>query len=96
MDQISRNAVTHHFLRCVADRTNDRYRLHIEDFHGNALTSFVEKSRLEAKSICENVVEADGLDSPARDSRWESGNNIEDYRLRILNEEILRARLLSN
>ncbi len=96
MDQTNLDAVADHFLRCVADRTNDRYRLRIEDFYGNALTSFVEKSGSEAKSICENVVEADRLGSPARGSSWESGNSIEDYRLRIVNEEVLRARLLSN
>jgi len=77
-------------IRCVSNRTDGRYKLRIEDVDGAPLTPFVERTRSETRhalqlSILLGWTLKENLSFP------EYG--VEDYRMPIVNEDMLRARL---
>lgn len=75
-------------LRCIADRKTGRYRLRIEDVNGEPLTDFKEYSTTEASLASRNSVLPHTKEYLAI-----SESHVEDYRVVIVNEEILKARL---
>lgn len=74
-------------LRCIALFSANRYRLRIEDINHKPLTEFVERTRKETRYITEaSIVGTEKED-------WQPMEDGEDYRIPVINEATLRARL---
>ena len=79
-------------VRCVASRTTMRYQLRIEDWKGNPLTAFVELSAAESRYALQHSLPPGDPWDMKEDIQYPE-YNVEDYRIPIVNENILRARL---
>ena len=86
----SGNLETANRIHCITVNGRTTYRLRIEDYRGNALTEFVELSRDQTKDALQLSV-LPGT-TPKENLMILDGGE-EDYRLPIVNESILRARL---
>jgi hypothetical protein len=77
-------------LHCITNGRRSRYRLRIEDADGSPLTEFVNVSRADAASSVQLSTLAGQIEK--EDLRVLQGGE-EDYRLPIVNEDIIRAKL---
>jgi hypothetical protein len=77
-------------LHCITDRNRSRYKLRIEDVSGTPLTDFFEFSRADAAWAVQLSTFAGR--TPKEDHQVLNGG-VEDYRLPIINEYVIRARL---
>jgi hypothetical protein len=77
-------------LHCITDKSRSRYKLRIEDMSGKPLTEFLEMSRADAAwSVQLSTFAGRAIKEDHRISQ----DGQEDYRLAILNEYVIRAKL---
>lgn len=79
-----------HRIRCISNRNTGRYHLRIEDAKGNPLSEFAERSAAESRYALQLSIFP--LLTPKEDLCYPE-YNVEDYRLPIVSEDIVRARL---
>jgi hypothetical protein len=77
-------------LHCIIDRSPSRYKLRIEDVSGLPLTEFFEFSRADAAWAIQLSTLAGRV---PKENHRVLNDGQEDYRLPIINEYIIRAKL---
>lgn len=90
LDAIEAQLVNANRLRCITLQNRQQYRLRIEDVDGVPLTDFVELSRHETHETVQPWTLC-AVTGKEKLISLDSGD--EDYRLPIIKEGILRARL---